>query len=225
MKLPVLLLQLLLVAGKIQKYDMGGKDTRKAKQRTAAATPRGDDEPARTTTTKAKPVASAKVNATMTAAAAGAVDVSGGLQSLGGLACDLEDYTCIARTYKMSYLFPTPLLYQQVVVDQRTAQFNEEIKELMLELEEENDGCKFNLHGGYRSKDGFLNRPERAIVWLKSEIEKRAQLMLALSGAPDTPFFVDGWGAVLRHGHAQTVHVHPQVSSISFSRSLPCCPP
>ena len=137
-------------------------------------------------------------------------DVSGELQRPGGLACDLDDLTCISKTYKVSYLFPTPLFYQTIVTDQRGFQLNKDLKTLLLELEEENDGCKFNLHGGYRSKDGFLNRREDEIVWLRNEIESRVRIMLALSGAPNTPFFVDGWGAVLRGGHGQTQHVHPQ---------------
>ena len=139
-------------------------------------------------------------------------DVSGGAlqRPAGGLACELDDLTCISRTYKVSYLFPTPLFYQTIVTDQKGFNYNKDIKALLLDLEEENDGCKFNLHGGYRSKDGFLNRREDEIVWLRHEIESRVRIMLALSGAPNTPFFVDGWGAVLRAGHGQTQHVHPQ---------------
>ena len=136
--------------------------------------------------------------------------VSGAFQRPDGLACALDDLTCISKTYKVSYLFPTPLFYQTIVTDQRGFNFNKDINTLLLELEEENDGCKFNLHGGYRSKDGFLNRREEEIVWLRNEIENRVRIMLAISGAPNTPFFVDGWGAVLRAGHGQTQHVHPQ---------------
>eukprot|EP01034_Spumella_vulgaris_P024754 gene24754-31131_t len=79
----------------------------------------------------------------------------------------------------------------------------------MLDLEEENDGCKFNLHGGYRSQDGFLNRRDPAIQWLKSQIIPRVQTMLGLSNSTHIQFSVDGWGAVLREGHAQAMHVHP----------------
>ncbi len=144
----------------------------------------------------------------------GDLGLQGGVGLQGGLglqtSCDLEDFTCISKQHHISYLFPTPLMYQQIVVDQRSAFFNHEIKELMLELEAENDGCKFNLHGGYRSKDGFLSRSEDSIRWLKEQIIERARVMLTLSGAPDTPFYIDGWGAVLRHGHGQTMHVHPQ---------------
>ena len=213
----LLLLALLTVVAKIQKYELGKKKT---DQSSDSSTSRGGGEeleksPASNIATplrngrregdmrkKSRPLNAATVKYNSTD-----VDVSGSSLNLlsSGLACDLEDYTCIQRTYRMSYLFPTPLLYQQVVHDQRTFQLNQEIKELMLDLEDENDGCKFNLHGGYRSQDGFLNRKEGAIVWLKQEIEKRARLMLALSGAKDTPFFVDGWGAVLRHGHGQSV--------------------
>lgn len=128
----------------------------------------------------------------------------------GGLACQLTDYTCIQEKYSVEFIFPTTLMYHKIVVDQKTFRYNEDIKRIMLDLEMEDDGCKFNLHGGYRSKDGFLDRPEEPIVWLRAQIEQRVRLMLALAGAGDTPFFIDGWGAVLRGNHGQAVHVHPQ---------------
>jgi hypothetical protein len=126
------------------------------------------------------------------------------------VACSLTDLTCIQRKYSIEYIFPTPLMYHTLVIDKKTFDYNQDIKRIMLDLEEENDGCKFNLHGGYRSKDGFLDRPEQSIRWLREQIEHRIRLMLSLSGAADTPFFIDGWGAVLRGNHGQSVHVHPQ---------------
>lgn len=73
-------------------------------------------------------------------------------------------------------------------------------------------GCKFNLHGGYRSKDGFLNRSEPSIAWLREQIIPRVNEILYFGVVDKTlsiKFTIEGWGAVLRQGHGQKMHVHP----------------
>ena len=79
----------------------------------------------------------------------------------------------------------------------------------MLNLEKEQEGCTFHLHGGYRSQDGFLHRPEPSIQWLRQQISARVKLLLGYANATDVEFEVDGWGAVLRGGDGQSAHVHP----------------
>jgi hypothetical protein len=100
-------------------------------------------------------------------------------------------------------------LTHQIVTDEKTRKFNDEIKDIMLKLESDDEGCKFRLHGGYRSQDGFLSRPEKSIQWLKGQILPRINYLLSLANATDVEYEVDGWGAVLRGGHAQNAHVHP----------------
>ncbi len=123
--------------------------------------------------------------------------------------CEVDGLSCQLKGTGIEYLFPTVLLVNTLIKDTQTHQYNEQLKQLMLDLEEENDGCKFNLHGGYRSKDGFLNRKEPAVQWLKAQIIPRVQAMLGLSNSTHIPFAIEGWGAVLREGHGQGVHVHP----------------
>lgn len=109
----------------------------------------------------------------------------------------------------LQLLFPTMVVVQELIRDKQSFVMNEELKRLMLDLEEEDDGCKFNLHGGYRSKDGFLNRQDRSIQWLRNQIIPRVQNLLTIANATMIDFTLEGWGAVLRGGHGQSVHVHP----------------
>lgn len=122
--------------------------------------------------------------------------------------CQLNGLQCSTKQ-GVEFLFPTPLLVHQILVDKQAKQYNEELKDLLLELEEEDNGCKFNLHGGYRSKDQFLSRKEPAVQWLRSQIVPRINYMLSLANATDIEFEIDGWGAVMRGGDAQNAHVHP----------------
>lgn len=122
--------------------------------------------------------------------------------------CKLDGLRCSTKQ-GIDYLFPTTLITHQIVYDTKTKQYNDELKQLMLRLEKENDGCTFNLHGGYRSKDGFLQRSEPAVKWLKSQIYPRVHYLLNLANATDIEFEIDGWGAVLRGGDGQNAHVHP----------------
>lgn len=123
--------------------------------------------------------------------------------------CELDGHSCLIEGYGIEYLFPTTLMTNDIIYDDQGRKFNQQLKDLLLELEEEDDGCKFNLHGGYRSQDEFLSRPEPAVQWLKSQIIPRVQTLLSLSNSTQISFLVDGWGAVLRSGHGQNVHVHP----------------
>ena len=123
--------------------------------------------------------------------------------------CTLDGFQCSTEN-GLELLFPTPILIQELVTDQQSFQMNEELKEIMLNLEEDDDGCKYNLHGGYRSQDGFLSRPDRSVQWLKRQIIPRIENLLKVSNASSLiSFTVDGWGAVLRGGHGQNMHVHP----------------
>lgn len=121
--------------------------------------------------------------------------------------CLYDDMSCTYNGVQM--LFPTTVITSMIIRDSKAKKHNEKLKELMLELEEEDDGCKLNLHGGYRSKDGFLDRPEPSITWLKSEIRMKTMQLLNMAHSNHTQFVVTGWGAVLRAEHAQSVHVHP----------------
>ena len=123
--------------------------------------------------------------------------------------CVLDGISCSSKLYGIEFLFPTTLLVNTIVNDKKTRKYNEDLKNLLLDLEEENDGCTFNLHGGYRSKDGFLSRPEPAIKWLKSQIKPRVQTLLSLTNSSQINYSLDGWGAVLRAGDGQNLHVHP----------------
>jgi hypothetical protein len=122
--------------------------------------------------------------------------------------CKLEGFQCGTGT-GMELIFPTPIVLQDLVTDVVSRQMNEELKQLMLDLEEDDEGCKFNLHGGFRSQDGFLSRPDRSVQWLRSQIIPRIQNLLRVSNSSHLPFSLDGWGAVLRGGHHQSSHVHP----------------
>jgi uncharacterized protein (TIGR02466 family) len=121
--------------------------------------------------------------------------------------CRMDEMTCTGNG--VQFIFPTAILAHDLVRDEQTRKYNQDLKEILLDLEEENDGCKYNLHGGYRSKDGFLNRPEPAIQWLKSEIIPRVHHLLGFSNSSQLGFNIDGWGQVLRAGDGQDAHVHP----------------
>eukprot|EP01038_Epipyxis_sp_PR26KG_P006543 gene6543-8990_t len=123
--------------------------------------------------------------------------------------CELDGAGCRSKSLGIEFLFPTTVLVASLIKDSQGKMYNQQLKEIMLNLEEENDGCKFNLHGGYRSKDGFLNRNEPAIQWLKSQILPQINKLLGLTDSLHIPYKVEGWGAVLRSGHGQTRHVHP----------------
>ena len=122
--------------------------------------------------------------------------------------CKLDGYTCATES-GVQLLYPSPVLIHELVRDAHSAQMNEELKELMLSLEEEDEGCTFNLHGGYRSKDGFLSRPDRSVQWLRNQIIPRVHHLLSIANASNLAFTVDGWGAVMRGSDKQNAHVHP----------------
>jgi uncharacterized protein (TIGR02466 family) len=126
-------------------------------------------------------------------------------------ACEFADgLMCAVPAYGIHLIFPTPILVNNIMEDDpQAAKHTASINKLMLDLEREDDGCKHNLHGGYRSVDGFLKRSDPAIVWLRSIIVPRAKLLLGLVRGDDILFDITGWGAVLRVGDAQNVHVHP----------------
>ena len=130
-------------------------------------------------------------------------------EAINEFECKLDGASANIDKLGIQMMFPTFVLTHTLVRDQQTFEFNKQIKELMLELEEENDGCTANLHGGYRSKDGFLTRQEPAVRWLHSEILPRVQMMLGFSDSAHLKFKIEGWGAVLRVGHGQQMHVHP----------------
>lgn len=109
----------------------------------------------------------------------------------------------------LQYLFPTFLLEHNLITDSQSREHVIKIKDIMLDLESKEEGCKFNLHGGYRSQDAFLSRNEPSVKWLRSEIDKRVKLLLTQVDASDVEYTFDGWGAVLRNGHGQALHVHP----------------
>lgn len=123
--------------------------------------------------------------------------------------CKFDGMSCGSKSAGIEFLFPTPLQVTTLVRDSISQQYNQQLKELMLQLEEEDDGCKFNLHGGYRSQDGFLNRKEPAVQWLKSQIIPKVKQLMAITNSSHIPFMIEGWGAVLREGHGQNIHVHP----------------
>jgi uncharacterized protein (TIGR02466 family) len=122
--------------------------------------------------------------------------------------CKIEGLRC-STNKGVDYLFPTTLLTHNVIHDNIGRKYNEELKELLLSMEEEEEGCQYHLHGGYRSKDGFLHRKEPAVQWLRQQIVSRVQFLLSMANATDVEFEVDGWGAVLRGGDGQSAHVHP----------------
>jgi len=123
--------------------------------------------------------------------------------------CKFDGMSCGSRASGIEFLFPTPLQVTTLVKDSISQQYNQQLKELMLSLEEEDDGCKFNLHGGYRSQDGFLNRKEPAVQWLRAQIIPKVKALMAITNSSHIPFMIEGWGAVLREGHGQNIHVHP----------------
>lgn len=122
--------------------------------------------------------------------------------------CLIDGVGCTAPT-GLHFIYPTPFLVNQLITDERTFKLNADLMNIMLELEEENEGCQYHLHDGFRSADGLLTRSDPAIQWLKSEITSRAQYLLSLSNSSHLPLLIDGWGQVLRAGDGQEAHVHP----------------
>lgn len=120
--------------------------------------------------------------------------------------CAMDGLTCTAQGVQL--LFPSAVLVHDLIHDEKARRHNEELKTLLLELEEDGEGCDFHLHGGYRSKDGLLDKPDAAIQWLKNEITPRVKHLLSMTNS-SLPFRIDGWGQVLRSGDGQDPHVHP----------------
>eukprot|EP01031_Cornospumella_fuschlensis_P029496 gene29496-35601_t len=109
----------------------------------------------------------------------------------------------------VNLLYPTPLYASTIITNATHVQYNNDLKEHLLNLAKEGKGCTYNLHGGYRTQDGLLSTKMRAISWLKAEITTRVKDLLKLSNS-SLPFTLDGWGQVLSKGQGQDVHVHPQ---------------
>jgi uncharacterized protein (TIGR02466 family) len=124
--------------------------------------------------------------------------------------CWLHDNsTCSSPDSGVMHYFSTPILMRNIVTDEKSRKYNNDIKKIMLDLEAEDDGCKFRLHGGYRSKDGFFSRTEPSIKWLRKEVSLHVENMFDKMNSSDVSFEWDGWGAVLRGGDNQNLHVHP----------------
>lgn len=121
-----------------------------------------------------------------------------------GLSCDVVNYG-------IKFIFPTVLMVHNIMEEysQVARRHTDDLAQLILDLEAEGDGCPFNLHGGYRTVDGFMSSPHPSIQWLRAIIVPRVQTMLGLVNNTHVNFDITGWGAVLRTGHGQNVHVHP----------------
>lgn len=124
------------------------------------------------------------------------------------LNCVLDGMSCNTKD-NLYFLFPTPILIHDIARDPISRKHNAALKEMLLDLEEEDDGCKFKLHGGYRSKDGFLKENDDALKWLREQIHPRIHHLLSLANASSIPYELDGWGQVLRAGDGHSIHVHP----------------
>ncbi len=124
--------------------------------------------------------------------------------------CVLNNKTgCGAPQHGLFFHFPTFLLKHYLLTDAKSRKHNKQIADVMLELESQDEGCKFNLHGGYRSQDAFLSRKEPGIRWLNAQIDQRVKMLFEMANASELEYTIDGWGAVLRRGHGQPLHVHP----------------
>lgn len=106
-------------------------------------------------------------------------------------ACAYDGYMATVRG--VQFAFPTTVITTNIVRDAASRAHNEAIRDLMLELEEEDDGCKFNLHGGYRSKDGFLDRKEPALQWLKTQIHSHVRQLLSFTNSTDLTYDVSSY--------------------------------
>lgn len=122
--------------------------------------------------------------------------------------CILDGMSCATKDH-LYFLFPTPVIVHEIVGDPLFKRHNNALKEKLLDLEEEDDGCKFNLHGGYRSKDGFLLEKDESIQWLRNHIIPRMNYLLSLANSSHVTYELDGWGQVLRGGDGHSIHVHP----------------
>lgn len=132
-----------------------------------------------------------------------------GLNSVQNCDCRFDGMSCVSVSGDLQYLFPTALLTANLVRDTKARDYNQQLKKIMLDLEAEKQGCQYNLHGGYRSQDGFLELPKASIKWLKASLKPHIDRLLTITGSAAIPYDIVGWGAVLRGGDGQSPHVHP----------------
>ena len=93
-------------------------------------------------------------------------------------------------------------------------ELNRELAELVLADERKSDGVSRSNVGGWHSAADFLDRDAAPIRTLRQRVMSiTAAITRAVTVASDAPRTfncrIDGWANVSRHGHYNSVHIHP----------------
>jgi len=93
-------------------------------------------------------------------------------------------------------------------------ELNRELAELVLADERKSDGVSRSNVGGWHSATDFLDRDAAPIRTLRQRVMSiTAAITRAVTVASDAPRTfncrIDGWANVSRHGHYNSVHIHP----------------
>lgn len=122
--------------------------------------------------------------------------------------CNIDDALSV-QIDGVHLMYPTTIISDYILSNERDRQHNAELRALLLNLESTEEGSSDNLHDGYRTTDGFLQRDEASIQWLVANIHPRVRKLLSLSNSTNIAYEIAGWGAVLRGQDSHKSHVHP----------------
>lgn len=122
--------------------------------------------------------------------------------------CKVDDVLSV-EVDGVHLMYPTTIISDHILSNEKDRRHNSELRALLLDLESNDEGSNDNLHDGFRTTDGFLQREEPSIQWLVENIHPRVRKLLSLSNSTDITYDIAGWGAVLRGQDSHKRHVHP----------------
>jgi uncharacterized protein (TIGR02466 family) len=118
----------------------------------------------------------------------------------------------IARNGQVENIFPTPIFWHLV---KDCDALNAELREVILEKERTTSSATKSNIGGWQSGPDFFRWQGSAVATLECYIRNALDVATVRVTAPRclrAQFDLYGWGAVNRHGHYNTVHVHPMAT-------------